>query len=484
MLLALCLPLFLVSVLVCKLYIFYAKKHGWLDHPDNVRKFQRTGVPVGCGCVVALLFLATIGPQKFLFSETHREAYTVILSFFSILYLVCVGFIDDRSPFSGRIKLLLTLIPVFITIGMRFSFFTKPIELLYSCPLQGLFILNIGAVFGTLFMILWLTTFVNTFNLLDGADGFASVYAILFVQTLLIISRYWPQPNPIGAISLLAFTVLLAGFLVFNLPPARAYLGDAGSLPIGFILGLLSFEVFTHSHYVRPLPVLVLAALPILDAVFAIVRRLTLGKSVFEPDLGHLHHVLKARFGGGYRLLIALLVLQLPLSASAICAYLTGYDLIPLLVFSLYCVLLPFLRIFGHREVVLVVETLRNLYRRWFHHELYEAQGAFVQYGNLELRSRWESTLEHVKGLDARSFSLRYDSPTLGCSAFGYWDSGVESGDESSYKTTFENGDSFIISITFDDKRDELELDQLARGFAESFFEGPAETNQMQEESL
>lgn len=355
------LPLFLLSYLCVKLYIRRAYKRGLLDYPDNERKFQQEAIPVGCGGVVAMIYAGAAAPGVAFATGSIVKAFVTALA---ILFCVSVGSYDDRFTIPGKLKLLLTLIPATMVVWTRFSLFQEPLELVYSCPLFGPFFLNLGAIVGTLFLILWLTTFVNTFNLLDGADGFATTYALLFVATLAAIGVFWPEPDPLLQSATLYLAPLLLGFLVFNFPPAKAYLGDAGSLSIGLILGILSLNVFTNDIFARPTPLLALAALPLLDASFAIVRRVCQGKSLFEPDLEHLHHALQKRFGGGKRLLVALVLLQLPLSLAALFAYITSYDLIALVAFALYCVGLPALDVFGRKEVVLAYRAAQKLFGR------------------------------------------------------------------------------------------------------------------------
>jgi UDP-GlcNAc:undecaprenyl-phosphate GlcNAc-1-phosphate transferase len=137
--------------------------------------------------------------------------------------------------------------------------------------------------------VLWLVGVTNAFNLLDGADGVAAGSAFFSAAAIFIMSVTLGHPA-IGLVTA-ALAGSLLGFLPFNFPPARVFLGDSGSLVIGFMLAGLAVEGSTKGPTLVAIAVpLVAFGVPVFDTTITLVRRLVRGRPIFEADREHIHH--------------------------------------------------------------------------------------------------------------------------------------------------------------------------------------------------
>ena len=193
--------------------------------------------------------------------------------------LCLLGCWDDLCGLSAHWKLLGQIVSILPTVLLgccveRVVFFGYHVELGW---------LSIPATVG------WLVLGTNALNLLDGMDGLASVTAIVISAAVAVIAA--GQGYFEVMLFALALAGALAGFLVFNLPPARVYLGDAGSLLIGFVLSLLVLQVSLVGPMTANLAVAaVLLFVPLLDTGLAVVRRTLRGRCFMVADRGHIHH--------------------------------------------------------------------------------------------------------------------------------------------------------------------------------------------------
>ncbi len=202
------------------------------------------------------------------------------------LALTALGVIDDLRPLAGRIKFPLIYaaasIPVFF--GLTTQFLTHPLS---GAPVA------LGLI-GDVFTAVWLGSMAIAMNSIDGVDGLAAGVAAITGVTLLTAGAY----RGAAALMVLAAGVVgsALGFLRYNFNPARIFMGDSGSMLLGFLLGVAAVQGLAKTATALSLAVPILAlALPILDTGYAIVRRRRSGVSIFLPDRGHLHHLLLDR---------------------------------------------------------------------------------------------------------------------------------------------------------------------------------------------
>ena len=191
----------------------------------------------------------------------------------------CIGFFDDIIQIRARWKLLGQIVIAFLAIAFGFE-----INLLQIPFLQTV---NLG-LWSWPLTVLWIVGVMNAFNLIDGLDGLSSGLSIISLICMAVICWWMSQLNLLFLIIILIGVTL--GFWSFNRPPATIFMGDSGSLFLGYSVAVLSIWIpGTQAGTQSILPVLILAV-PILDTIFAIFRRLLKGIPFYSADNDHLHH--------------------------------------------------------------------------------------------------------------------------------------------------------------------------------------------------
>ncbi|MFO7942052.1 MAG: MraY family glycosyltransferase [Bacillota bacterium] len=195
--------------------------------------------------------------------------------------IVVIGVLDDlyRLPawlkFLGQVGAALVLVHYGIRIDRL------------SNPAGGFFYFDGWSV---PFTVLWVVAFTNALNFIDGLDGLAAGVAAIASVTLMVVGIQTGQPRiAIVMTGLLAGSAL--GFLPHNFNPARIFMGDAGAMFLGYTLAGVAVAGTLKSTVAIALGVPVLAlGLPVMDAMFAVLRRYRSGRAFYQPDKGHLHH--------------------------------------------------------------------------------------------------------------------------------------------------------------------------------------------------
>lgn len=200
------------------------------------------------------------------------------------LLIILVGIWDDVKGVSPKTKLVVQVLAACIVLasGVRVNFMTH--------PLKG--VIDLGYL-GYPLTVLWIIGVTNAVNLIDGLDGLAAGVAAIAAVTLGIVSLIEGVAAMAFAPFILAASIL--GFLRYNFHPAQIFMGDTGSLFLGFNLATMAIIGLTKSATVISLflPIVILG-IPIMDTLFAIIRRYSNGKPIFSADKDHLHHRLLA----------------------------------------------------------------------------------------------------------------------------------------------------------------------------------------------
>ena len=249
-----------------------AIKAGALDAPD-ARKVHKKPIPRMGGLAIYLGFVLAVLASM----HVNREIAGLLLGGTMILI---VGIIDDMIQLSAKVKLLgqIGAALVLVMFNIRIEWLTNPFgDMLYvdyfSIPLT----------------ILWVVGLTNTVNLIDGLDGLAAGVSTIASITILLVAlqqNFWTV-----AILTAALAGADLGFLQHNFNPAKIFMGDTGSMFLGFMLAAISILGTVKSAATIALVVPIMAlGLPIMDTAFAIIRRYMNGRPIFKPDKGHLHH--------------------------------------------------------------------------------------------------------------------------------------------------------------------------------------------------
>lgn len=265
----------------------WAGRAGLVDRPDSARRIHDRPTPCAGGIAIYIATMVVLGCAAAAATLIGADAAAASAPLPLELVLggtamFVLGLWDDARQIRPRVKLIgqLVIAAGVFAAGLRIESVTLlgGVEL----PLLASFALT----------VVWIVGITNAFNLIDGSDGVAAgaaIFAALAVAAVFLLSgEVW------GAV--VAFTLAGAtlGFLFFNFPPASIFLGDAGSLFIGFVLAALGVITSQKASTILAVAIPVVSfGLPILDTTLVVVRRYLRGQPIFEADRGHIHHRLR-----------------------------------------------------------------------------------------------------------------------------------------------------------------------------------------------
>lgn len=350
---------------------------GLVDLPDNKRKLHANAIPLIGGIAVFLSTLIAVPlvvwlslnfQEHFLdwsrplgtrfFSDFHQLVVSLRPSDKSELLglligsaiILGVGVLDDRFAIRGRQKLFGQFLAATVLIFFNYHF--------DQVTFAG-FTIKFD-VFSIIFVYGWVLAAVNSVNLLDGADGIAGTIGIVMSLSLGIMSVSLGQT--LNAMILFGFAGSLLGFLKFNFPPAKVYLGDAGSMLIGFVLSAMAIRGMSKQTsafaFFAPLALL---SIPFIDTTAAIIRRRLTGRSIFEVDRGHLHHSLMKHGYSPRASLMWVLALSLTTATGGVLSLMNKQSIYALVSIAMVILIMLFNRIFGNAEFQLVTRKASGL---------------------------------------------------------------------------------------------------------------------------
>ena len=281
----------ILTCILTPLVRYFALHKGFVDCPQRARKVHQQATPRLGGAAILLSFLAVIClagvsvPQVREMMWGNNPILGCIL--LGSLGIFAIGFLDDLARLAPKTKLFGEFfIAGLVVLGANLSF--TEIQFL------GLGSISIPAWLGIGLATLWIVGMANAINLIDGLDGLASGIALAGLLAVAVVGYLGGIPG-VTLLSTLLIGCLL-GFLVFNSRPASIFLGDCGSLTLGYLAGCLTLLASFREGGVLDgiFPVLAFAV-PIMDCIFAIFRRTMRGRSPFSPDMEHFHHRLMAK---------------------------------------------------------------------------------------------------------------------------------------------------------------------------------------------
>lgn len=267
----------IISFILTPLARKLAFKVGALDIPKDERKIHKKPMPYFGGLAIYVSIMACM----FVYMP-HSETNISIMVGATIIVLA--GIVDDMYGMPAKIKLILQIIAAVVAIngGVKIHFITNPLSS------TGMILLRDLTIPITLF---WIVGITNTINLIDGLDGLASGVASIAATTLLFTAAIKGYDFIVMQCAIIVGASL--GFLPFNFNPAKIFMGDTGSLLLGYMLAVTAILGMVKSVAAVALVVPVFAlGLPIFDTTFAIVRRFINKKPIMEADKDHLHHKL------------------------------------------------------------------------------------------------------------------------------------------------------------------------------------------------
>lgn len=270
---------FVTSLLLTPIVKKVANHVGAIDKPDNNRKVHTTVTPRLGGLAIFFAFLY----GYVLFAPKTTQMLSVLIGAFT---LICVGIVDDIKPLPVLPKLAGQIIAASIVV------------------LYGNFGIETVQIFGRVFefgilaspmAILFIVAIINAINFTDGLDGLAAGTSTIYFISVAIIAYIL---NRMGGLDITLCLIMIGaclGFLMFNFPPASIFMGDTGSMFLGFIISIISLLGFKTATITSLIIPLLLLFVPILDTILAMLRRTIKGESIGKADRQHLHHQLLKR---------------------------------------------------------------------------------------------------------------------------------------------------------------------------------------------
>lgn len=322
---------FTATVLLAPVVRLVAVKIGAVDHPDGKRKVHAKVTPRLGGPVIAAAILAAVALHAYMAPETARLlavglTSTKIWGFTAGLVIILgLGVWDDIKGVKPRTKLAFQTLAVLacFAAGYRVSvpFVAKGSVLDFlSLPLTWF----------------WMVACINAMNLVDGMDGLASGVAFFAGAVIFVLAAVYGRLS-VAMISI-AMLGSVVGFLMYNFHPAVMFLGDSGSLLLGYLIAILAWTGSLKSHATVALLIPILAlGLPIMDTLLAILRRMSRRLPVSQADREHIHHKLLA-LGFSHREAVLVLYAACLTLAAASLAVASASSLVVGLVLAGICV--------------------------------------------------------------------------------------------------------------------------------------------------
>lgn len=339
-----------------------ARRFGWVVEPDARRVHTVAtpdvgGIAMWIGFVVAVAAARLVGPFDTVFARNSEPAGVVIAA--TLMFLV--GLVDDIREISAPAKVAGTILVGMVLVWKGVTMFY------FRLPFQDVFFLSNDWI--PIVTIVWLLGMSQAINLIDGLDGLAAgIVAIgagaFFLYSTFLIDKEVLLPPTIGPLMAIITVGICVGFLPHNFNPARIFMGDGGALLLGLLLAVSTSVVGGRADpnpslsqpgqtyfFLAPLFIpLFILGVPILDTLFAIVRRATRRQGVATADKKHLHHRLMEMGHGqrrsvlilwGWTALLSAFVLYPVLTESSVSYVPIGAAMLGLL---LYTILHPQIR--------------------------------------------------------------------------------------------------------------------------------------------
>ena len=313
-----------VSFLMTPVVKTFAYKVGAIDVPKDNRRMHKVPIPRLGGLAIFIGFMIS----NLLFVRITPEMKSILLG---AVIIVVLGVVDDIMALPAGIKFVIqigaALIPALN--GVQILAFSNP----------NIFSDNLYWVLGNLSIpitVLWIVGLTNAVNLIDGLDGLANGVSAISATTMLVIALLASEAQV--AIVMAALVGACAGFMPYNLNPAKMFMGDTGATFLGFILATMSiqglFKYYAVISFVVPFLIL---GLPIFDTAFAFIRRIAHGQNPMHADRSHIHHRLIDMGLNQKQAVATLYVISAILGLSAV-VLTTGGEQKAMLLFASLCI--------------------------------------------------------------------------------------------------------------------------------------------------
>ena len=298
-----------LSLGLTPLMIVASRKWNILDIP-NGRKAHKEPIPLMGGIAIYLSTIVATVLYILLFEESPLQLNIIIAFLIGISGVTMMGLIDDILSLSARRRLIvLFILALIVLIGCLQFYFPKT---LLEDPLL--------AIATSAVVVVWIVAITNATNFTDGLDGLASCLALVSAFAFAVIF-YLQGRDQLALPTSLALCGAIIGFLTYNFHPAKIFMGDAGSMFIGFMLGILSIMSMSQKTIIVFVVPVFLMIVPIADMCMSVLRRLLLHKPVMKPDKMHFLHMLIDRFKNHRVAVLVLMAVQMVFAGIGILIY-------------------------------------------------------------------------------------------------------------------------------------------------------------------
>lgn len=258
-----------------------AKNVRAIDDPSvSERKIHTKKIPRLGGLAIYVSFLLGYTIVSKLTPGPIIEMEPILIGSFLI---VLMGIFDDISPVQAWKKFLIQILAAVIVVYGSELFVVRNFDFIFN--------ITFNEYFARMFTVLWIVTITNAINLSDGMDGLAAGISFISLMTMAVIGII---DAGMYASTVVMITLILAGsivgFLPYNFPPAKIFMGDSGAQFIGFMIGTLSILGYKQAAFTSFVIPVVILAVPLFDTIFAFLRRIINRSAPQEADAGHVHH--------------------------------------------------------------------------------------------------------------------------------------------------------------------------------------------------
>ncbi len=262
----------------------WAVQRGYVDHPDDQRRIHSSPTPNVGGIAVAFATVVSFLVWSRLALPDVATRPEILMMLVGGVLIFGVGLWDDirHIPASAKFGLQIAVASLAYFGGIK----------ILGIGFGDVWFSQLTAFAGFVVTVIWIVGTTNAFNLIDGSDGVAGGAAMFASISMGIIFAL--HGDPLGALMATILVGACLGFLFFNFPPASIFMGDSGSLFLGFTLATLGVITTQKSSTLLAVTIPVIAfGIPLLDTTIAIVRRYLRHEPIFQPDRGHIHHRLR-----------------------------------------------------------------------------------------------------------------------------------------------------------------------------------------------
>lgn len=337
---------FLITIILIPVLIYLSHAFGLVDRP-GYRKVHAKPMPFLGGVAILSSFMLGV-----LIARPIEVEYVAIIV--GGLFIVVLGIIDDVFDLKPLVKLL-------GQIGVGF------IPVYYGIIIDEISFLGFSIDFGIFAIpitILWTVSIINAINFIDGLDGLATGVTIIALATIAFITILQ------GNIFVMMICVILIGsclgFLVFNFYPARVFLGDNGAMLLGYILSVVALMGFKEVTILSLFFPIIILAVPIIDVLFAMIRRYRSKVSIARADKHHLHHRLQFLGYSHRRSVLIIYLISALYSLASVILYVStefGYLMIFIMLIFSTIIIVEYTNLSGSAQQPLL-NFLRKIFKR------------------------------------------------------------------------------------------------------------------------